>query len=233
MRFTKDAMKKILLTGLGFALLCSSIHCGAAASSEEIFSHIYDVGHWGKDGEGKGTSGGGSSLDSAMEYVVFLNKFIRENKIQSVVEIGCGDWEVMRHVDLRNVDYTGFDVVKSVVNDLVEKYASSNIRFAFADCINDSLPKADLLLCKDVLIHLPNHEISKIIQKFKNYKHVLITTDVEASRLTCSNRDIVLGDWREVDLAAPPFKLAGKKLLIYPATHSYYHLKQVFYIGPL
>ncbi len=222
-------MDKVLLRSV-FVFLGLFAWCSAGELSEEIFTHIYDVGLWGKDQNGKGTSGGGSSFESAVEYIVFLNKFIKANDIKSIVEIGCGDWEVMSHVDLSNVNYMGFDVVKSVIDGLIEKYSSSNVRFAFADCINDSLPKADLLLCKDVLIHLTNKDVFKIIKKFKDYKHVLVTTDVEASNLTSCNRDIALGDWREVDLSAPPFNQAGKKILIYPATHSYHHLKQVFYV---
>lgn len=207
-------------------LQCSLL---AQSSSEQVFSQVYERGIWGRDQQGNGTSGKGSTQENAMEYIVFLNKFIKINNIKTIVEIGCGDWEVMRHVDLTGVDYVGFDVVPSMIQDNLAKYRTSNVNFALADCIHDPLPKADLLLCKDVLNHIPNDGVFKIIQKFTNYRHVLTTSDVEAATLSSNNWDIDLGDWRSIDLAAWPFNLPGKKLLIYPSEYTYYHLKQVFY----
>lgn len=200
------------------------------STPEQVFTQIYDKGIWGKDEQGKGTSGSGSTLESAMEYIVFLNKFIRTNNIKTIVDVGCGDWQIMSHVDLTGVDYLGIDVVQSVIQNNTARYASSHVNFAVADCINDALPRGDLLLCKDVFNHLPNAAVFKVIHQFKNYDHVLVTSDVEAATLTCSNRDIVLGDWRSIDLSAQPFCQVGKKILIYPAECTYNHLKQVFYI---
>lgn len=199
-------------------------------SPADVFTRVYETGLWGKDEQGNGTSGSGSTLENATEYIVFLNKFIQRNQIKTVVDIGCGDWEVMKHVDLSGVEYIGVDVVPSIIQRNIEKYASSHVHFIVADCIQDPLPKADLLLCKDVFNHLPNDLVFKVIDRFRNYRHILVTTDVEAATLTSGNGNIVLGDWRSIDLSAPPFFQKGKKVLIYPAEYTYYHLKQVFYI---
>lgn len=201
-----------------------------AQTPSDVFTQIYEVGLWGRDEQGKGTSGGGSTFENAMEYIAFLNKFIRKNNIKTIVDIGCGDWEVMRHVDLTGVDYLGIDVVPSVIQNNSAKYSSSNVKFALGDCIHDTLPGADLLLCKDVLNHIPNNEVFSIINQFQHYQHILVTSDVEATTLTCRNNDIAMGDWRSVDLSAAPFYLIGKKILIYPSEYTYTHLKQVFYI---
>ena len=200
-------------------------------SSTDVFTNIYEIGLWGQDSQGNGTSGSGSTSESALEYIVFLNKFIETNQIKTIVDIGCGDWEVMKHVNLDDVEYFGVDVVSSVIQKNTEKYSSSHVNFIVADCAKDPLPKADLLLCKDVFNHLPNSLVFDVIDRFRDYRHVLVTSDVEAATLTSVNIDITLGDWRSIDISAPPFLEKGKKLLIYPVDYTYYHLKQVFYIN--
>jgi 2-polyprenyl-3-methyl-5-hydroxy-6-metoxy-1,4-benzoquinol methylase len=222
----------MIITFLAFLSIIFMNSLYAEQSTTEVFSRIYEKGIWGKDQNGNGTSGSGLTVESAMEYIVFLNKFIRTNNIKTIVDIGCGDWGVMKYIDLTEVDYLGLDVVPFVIQNNKTKYSSSHVNFALADCIHDLLPKADLLLCKDVLNHIPNKEVFKIIKQFENYRHILVTSDVEATSLTSHNKDINMGGWRSIDLSAPPFSLAGKKILIYPAEYTYYHLKQVFYIKP-
>lgn len=221
-------MKRCIFFQLCSALFVSSVFCTPA--TEGIFTQIYENGGWGRDQEGRGTSGEGSLIENAGEYVAFINKFISRHGIKTIVDIGCGDWQVMRHVNLTGVEYYGMDVVKRVIDQNREKFGSSHIHFLFGDCIHDELPHADLLLAKDIFIHLPNESVFRVIEKFRNFKHILITTDVEAGSFTTHNSDIQLGEWRAMDPAAPPFRLEGKKALIYSAEPSYNWMKQVFYI---
>ena len=45
--------------------------------------------------EYNGSSGGGSDLDYNKDtYVPFLKKFIVDNNIKNIVDLGCGDFEV-------------------------------------------------------------------------------------------------------------------------------------------
>ena len=47
-----------------------------------------------------------------------MRKFIKENAIQSVVDLGCGDWQFSPYIyhDL-GVAYTGYDVVLPVIQE--------------------------------------------------------------------------------------------------------------------
>lgn len=50
-----------------------------------------------------------------------MRKFIKENAIQSVVDLGCGDWQFSPYIyhDL-DVAYLGYDVVLSVTEETPE-----------------------------------------------------------------------------------------------------------------
>ena len=124
-----------------------------------------DNSQWGK------SSGGGSDPYHTIEYRCFLEKFIRMNNIKSIVDIGCGDWQFSRLMNLDGIKYVGFDVVPRMINRNLKLFSSHSIEFAvMPDNIAD-VPSADLLLMKDVLQHLPDNVIfefaSKVFSKFK------------------------------------------------------------------
>ena len=51
-----------------------------------IFEHEYNVRRWGQG------SGIGSLPERNIEYRVFLERFIEINNVQSVVDLGCGQY---------------------------------------------------------------------------------------------------------------------------------------------
>ena len=59
---------------------------------EKSFTEIYKTNHWGHDGnnEYNGSSGPGSEIHNNIPYIIFLENFITEQNIQSVVDLGCG-----------------------------------------------------------------------------------------------------------------------------------------------
>jgi SAM-dependent methyltransferase len=120
-----------------------------------------------------------------------------------VVDLGCGDWQFSRHMNWDGVTYVGFDVVNSVIEANTRLFARENIRFSLFESLND-LPQADLLLCKDVLQHLPNDLIRQYLAFFKKkFKAMLITNDDYPEQNI--NRDIQIGGWRCLRLEREPF----------------------------
>jgi SAM-dependent methyltransferase len=50
--------------------------------------------------------------------IEFVRKFIKENAIHSVVDLGCGDWQFSPYIyHDRGVAYTGYDVVLPVIQE--------------------------------------------------------------------------------------------------------------------
>ena len=197
-------------------LLSSNFNC-IGNTPAQIFSEIYERGLWGFNSYGEGWSGGGSSFETTETYRNFLQLFLELFKIESVVDLGCGDWEFSKHVNWGNIHYMGFDVVETVIQKNQQKYKKKNINFICADALNYDFPSADLLLCKDVLQHLTNRDILLISSQFKKYKYCLITNGVDFDTQSSTNPDIERGDYRPLDLTKPPFNLSCKKVLLYRA----------------
>jgi hypothetical protein len=175
------------------------------------FNEIYDKGSWAKGPDGKGTSGVGSTREITREYRAFLEDFIKSHDIKSIVDAGSGDWEFSSAVDWNHARYLGVDVSDTVVDAVKRKYANERVKFQVGD-VTQSLPSADLLICKDVLQHLSFAQVKSFIKnnlKKGKYKWALITNDRGPE-----NRDIKAGDFRPINLSAPPFSV--KKLVDQP-----------------
>jgi hypothetical protein len=90
-----------------------------------------------------------------------------------------------------------------------------------------NLPSADLLICKDVLQHLPNEDILLLLPQLKKFKHCLLINDVNPMSLTSDNPNCSLVGYRHLDLTKPPFNLSGQKILTFISVS---FTKQILYI---
>ena len=198
---------------LMIALLISPLQ--SDFSREKVFTDIYQQGVWGHHPDGSGSSGGGSSLEATKTYRTFLQKFLSDHNIKSVVDVGCGDWQFSRTINWGNTHYLGYDVVLPIIEKNRSKYSAPNIHFLHGDAINTDLPGADLLICKDVLQHLSNEDILQFIQQLPKFKYCLITNDIDPLTRSSNNSSIPSGGSRRIDLTQPPFSLQGAKVLTY------------------
>lgn len=201
----------------------------ADSASETAFTNIYKNKVWGTNEHGDGSSGGGSTLQQTTIYRNFLQNFLKAYDIKSVVDAGCGDWTFSRSMNWSGIDYIGVDVVKSVIDKNISFFEKPSVHFIHEDLLTAELPSADLLICKDVLQHLPNEAILKLISQFKKYKYCLITNDVDADIQSNNNFEIKIGQWRPIDLTCAPFFVDGVKLLSYRGNRSV-RMKQVLFI---
>jgi hypothetical protein len=113
----------------------------------------------------------------------------------------------MNHVDLSGIEYMGGDIVEPLVETNRERYGSAGRRFLKVDVINGPLPKADVILCRDCLVHFSFANIFAAFQTMKSSgAEYLLTTTFLAREV---NKDIVDGDWRPLNLEASPFLLTA------------------------
>ena len=169
-------------------------------SNAEVFSKIYKEDLW------HGGSGAGSKLENVKEYIDILQKYIDKPEVKTVLDLGCGDWQFSKFLDLSSVLYLGVDVVDSVIDSNINLYSASNIDFISRDITTYELPQVDLIICKDVLQHLCNKDVISVLVKIiKSSKFALITNDFYPE--STSNRDIENGDYRYLDLTLSPFFL--------------------------
>ena len=174
--------------------------------NKKVFSKIYKEDLWNEG------SGDGSKIENVREYVDVLQKYIDKPEIKTVIDLGCGDWQFSKFLDLSSVLYLGVDVVDSVIDSNIDLYSASNIDFISRDIITYELPQVDLIICKDVLQHLSNRDvISVLIKIIKSSKFALITNDFNPENT--ENKDIDNGDYRCLDLTLSPFYLDVVTLL--------------------
>ena len=167
------------------------------AAAATVFTDIYDRNLWH---HGSGT---GSLPQTTGPYRDMLARFLRDNAISSVVDFGCGDWQLSSLMDWTGIDYLGLDVVPGVVAANRARFAAPGIRFEPIRALED-LPPADLLLCKDVLQHLPLGEIEACLGVFATrYRCALITNDVLPD--TWLNVAVPHGACRPIRIDLPPF----------------------------
>ena len=170
-------------------------------SAQDIFARIYKLDSWALG------SGPGSLPVANRPLTRLFESFIQENSVRSIVDFGCGDWQYMSEVDLHGADYVGFDVVDDLLGRNKLLYSRPNVRFEHSPSDSDDLPPADLLLIKDVLIHLPNAFISRLMAcAMYKYKFILAVNN-RTGNASHYNVEIQPGEFRPVDLSRPPFSL--------------------------
>jgi len=168
---------------------------------KEAFTFIYETNHWsGRDS----ISGGGSDLQHTQTVIKTINNLIIELNLKSVLDIPCGDFAWMQHVDLSTVNYIGGDIVNALVEKNNENFSKQgNLNFKVLDLANDKLPKKDIIINRDCLVHLSFKDIFKAIDNIKKSgcKYLLTTTFPDHK----INTDITTGDWRPLNLEEAPF----------------------------
>ena len=170
---------------------------------ESAFTRIYDENLW------DGGSGPGSNPRNAAGYLAELQRVIDGLGVSSVLDVGCGDFRLGAAVDWRGAQYTGIDVVRSVVERCREEHGSERMRFLHRDFTRCELPPADLLICKDVLQHLESRDAAALLRQLGKYKYALITNDVGSNQNRSIDNE---ARYAPLDLEQRPFGLRAKVL---------------------
>ena len=146
----------------------------------QTFEYIYTNKKWDKaGGKAEFYSGPGSHEDKYVEpYCKLISQFVSQHNITEVCDIGCGDFNVASKWLNDSVRYKGVDIVQKMIDHHNRKYANDHISFQCLDIVEDDLPDAQLCLVRQVLQHLNNDEVTKVLEKIKKYKYVIITESV-------------------------------------------------------
>ena len=169
---------------------------------ESIFTTTYDNNLW-KGSESK--SGPGSNFNNNIKLLKILEEFVIQNDIKSILDVGCGDFNWMKHFNFNLIDkYLGIDVVKSVIANDCNTYCTDKIHFEHHNIIEHNLPTFDLVISKDVLVHLSYNDSLQVLSNIKNSNCKFF---VSTSFAGFENYDILSGQWRPINLITEPFNL--------------------------
>jgi len=191
---------------------------------DEVFQEVYQRAMWGGE-VGEFCSGPGSDSDAAALYAVGIAELIATRGIRSVVDLGCGDFCVAgRLLSGSDVGYIGVDVVEPLIRQNIANHRSSRVDFACLNIITDALPDGELCLIREVLQHLSNAEILRVMPKLRQYRYVVYSDYQPGPLAPCvPNRDIGHGIdtriWKDsaLFLDQPPFQVPMKLLFEAPS----------------
>jgi hypothetical protein len=168
-----------------------------------------------------------------LPYVSAIRAFITSTFASihpNVVDLGCGDFNIgrqIRNLNLTN-NYIAVDIVPQVINYNRLIYAQPlAVDFRVLDMTTareDELPEGDVVFIREVLQHLSNDQIARLVEKLgRKYKWAVITEALPLVDGFVANQDIetgemirmVLGSGSGVVLEEQPFGLVhfGKKVI--------------------
>jgi SAM-dependent methyltransferase len=192
------------------------VHCRDA---KDIFTLIYDRHRWGKskNRDDRYYSGPGSHKSEIVDaYVSAVTQFLLSmRKRPDVVDLGCGDFAVGARIRPYCGRYIACDVVEGLISRNKTKYAESDVEFRVVDIINDELPDGEVAIIRQVLQHLSNSAIEKIVAKLSStYRFLIIAEHLVLADGFAPNREKptgpgIRGDHGDggVILTEPPFNL--------------------------
>jgi hypothetical protein len=150
----------------------------------EVFNQIYEQNIWGNNHNQyyKGSSGGGSELSfNADTYIPFLKNFLNTYSINSVTDLGCGDFVCGPDIYAdTSIIYRGYDIYNKVILHHQDMYKNNTLwYFECLDFYNniDKIQNSDLCILKDVVQHWKNeyiyHFLDDVIAR-KKFKYILL-----------------------------------------------------------
>lgn len=165
------------------------------------FERIARTNLWGAE---TSQSGLGSESAATAAIAKALPDLLRRLGVRSLLDAPCGDagWIGQCFGD---VGYTGVDIVPALIAANIARVESGELagRFLTADLTRDALPNADIIVCRDCLVHLSFENIFRAIAQFKaSGSEWLLTTTFPKHEINSECED---GDWRALNLQGAPF----------------------------
>lgn len=176
--------------------------------TELVFTDKYSRNAWRGV---ESVSGTGSDLSQTRVIAAEIPRLLHELGVVSMLDIPCGDFNWMRTVDLSGIRYIGADIVKNLV-DRNRSFERENVAFTHANLLTDDLPKVDLILCRDCLVHFSSADIRRALNNMQRSGATYLVTTTFPERT--ENADIPTGRWRVLNLEKAPFNFPPPLRLI-------------------
>lgn len=170
-------------------------------SLAERFRLLHDLGIYHAE---ESLSGAGSSLAETESLRRELPALFKRLGVTSLLDVPCGDFHWMSRLDLSGVSYVGADIVSGLIESNRQRFGSP-LEFRVLDVTADPLPQVDLILCRDLLIHLGTRDAARALANILRSGSRLLLVSHYFDRK--ENLDIPSGDFRPINLTRAPFDL--------------------------
>lgn len=195
-------------------------------NSNEVFDKIYKNRLWGKNENDERLYSGEGSHDPHLtdEYIKVIKDLLISFDNPSVLDLGCGDFEVGKNFIPYVKNYIAADVSSIMIEQNKKRFSDSSVRFLHLDGSKDQIPKVDIILLRQVLQHLSNDDIENMLNNItlSGAKCLCVTEHLPIDEKFVSNIDkptgvgIRLGLGSGIDVEKYPFEfnVDSSKILI-------------------
>ncbi|MBK9016373.1 MAG: class I SAM-dependent methyltransferase [Saprospiraceae bacterium] len=167
-----------------------------------IFQRIHDSNEWNVITT-ESVSGEGSTMEQTEVLRAELPGLLKKLGVRTLLDLPCGDFNWMQHVDLTGIRYLGGDIVAALVERNNAQFGNENRQFLHLNLLTDPLPACDLLFCRDCLVHLSFADVQAALANIRRSGITyLVTTHFHDEP---ENTDILTGGWRPLNLFKAPF----------------------------
>lgn len=179
-----------------------------------VFSAIHSAKGWG---DCESSSGPGSTRERAGSFLPDLIALVQSLRITTLLDAPCGDFNWARALADSVDRYIGVDVVPALIKANRQRWSSSRRQFACRDIVRQRLPSAELVLCRDALVHLRHVDIVAALDNLRRTgaEYLVVTTFVGER----GNHDIATGEWRPLNMQRPPYSFPMPLALIDERCH--------------
>lgn len=184
--------------------------------TQQVMQQVYALNLWGKNDSEFYSGEGSHHPDLVNPYIDVVKTFLKSFKSPLVVcDLGCGDFNIGKQLVKYSKQYIALDIVPELIAYNASIFKADNLQFKCVDIATDNLPKADIVIIRQVLQHLSNKEIHNIVKKLSNYKYIIITEHLPEGDFI-PNKDIISGQGIRlkkqsgVNVLKPPFNLKVK-----------------------
>ena len=191
-------------------------------ATKDAMSQVYELNLWGKNTTDFYSGEGSHNPEIVNPYIKVVTEFLTSfKKPITVLDLGCGDFNVGKQLVKYTEKYIAVDIVPDLIQRNKENFKADNLEFRCLDISKDKLPKGDCAIIRQVLQHLSNAEVQNIANKLTSYKYIILTEHLpngvfEPNKDIISGQGIRLKKQSGIDLLKPPFnfKVAEKKELL-------------------
>ncbi|MEO0573774.1 MAG: class I SAM-dependent methyltransferase [Bacteroidota bacterium] len=161
--------------------------------TKAAMQQVYQEKLWGDNGT-RFYSGEGSHHPKLVHpYLEVVTTFLKSfEKPLAVCDLGCGDFNIGRELVPYTTKYIAVDIVQELIRFNSRKFMYPQLEFQYLDIAQDILPKGDCVILRQVLQHLSNAEVKRVVEQLYNFRYVILTEHLPENDFI-PNKDIISG----------------------------------------
>lgn len=161
--------------------------------TKDAMNQIYELNLWGGNHFDFYSGSGSHDTKIINPYLESIISFLNaHNPSLDICDLGCGDFNIGKRLTKYTKKYIAVDIVEKLIGRNKEIFKADNLEFYCLDVAEDELPLSDCIILRQVLQHLSNDEILKLIKKLTVYKYIILTEHLPLGSFI-PNKDIISG----------------------------------------